>query len=648
MKLKREVDLIAIFSSSFYNDNKYRISKLLLKNNARILCYRNSFSHPKAIYWEDLVHEITNAEGKGIKLLNEIGLENIENETFAEHFSVQEINLWPIFYLYLNRDIINSINFIERFKQIFKKINVGKIYIESDQELMSNTFNLSDDKLFERKLLISFCQKNNIKVIRIKHSIKHIIISSVRIIPKRIIKNIYFYHLRVLVKILRKLLAYLYSAPDQKSEPKLAFVTHSRYWNKSNTQSKGTKYIDSMMDPIKRKISKDIDILHVDCDFTLSGNVNNLLTMLKDKNYKWIPLEKYFSLFEWYKLGSFYRHKTSNYKLKEFIKLFQFDGVEFGELYEKKIKMLLDVFCKEYFIYNYIARKMIERENIQSTLLLYETGPYERAIINSARLFGIPSFGLQHGIIHPDHPDYIYYKEYKSLKIALSFPDYFFAFNNYTKKILTDKSLYEEKNVYVVGDPRNDDIYKFISNQIDEIQENRIGLILTADFSRKDEHEDFYKIVFQTIKQKTEYKWVIKPHPSQNMKTLLENINMNNLMDNVVIESENLYQLIKKSSCILSYSSTALYEVFSIDAYKPVFLIMPSTASDHLCFAKSGSVYKISDVSEIDEAFKLMSSLTKNSDIIINRKRLIEEHCFSVDGRTGERISNIILKRFYM
>jgi hypothetical protein len=72
--------------------------------------------------------------------------------------------------------------------------------------------------------------------------------------------------------------------------------------------------------------------------------------------------------------------------------------------------------------------------------------------IAAAHAFGVPVTSVQHGVIHPWHPGYIHGGRPPSLPMV----DRTYVFGDYERRLLLQRSVYQDGEVRVVGSPRLD------------------------------------------------------------------------------------------------------------------------------------------------------------------------------------------------
>ena len=89
-------------------------------------------------------------------------------------------------------------------------------------------------------------------------------------------------------------------------------------------------------------------------------------------------------------------------------------------------------------------------------MAIYETGLFARAMTIEAHRAGIPSFGLQHAFIHPEHEYYLHCSiqprpDMKQYNDGMIVPSKTLVYGDYPRRVLTENGHYPSDAVEVVG-----------------------------------------------------------------------------------------------------------------------------------------------------------------------------------------------------
>ncbi len=177
------------------------------------------------------------------------------------------------------------------------------------------------------------------------------------------------------------------------------------------------------------------------------------------------------------------------------------------------------------------------------------------------------SIELQHGLITPAHPGYVYPSFVQEVDSPL-FKRKILTFDKKTSRILTENSIFHKNQIEVVGNPRLI-MYKqfFQSSGL----EKKWILFTSQTFEQDGAGARYYDTVIpilnnlaSKLKQEGHYQLAIKLHPRENQcfaeryKTGIEGAV---IFDN----SKDLYEVISQSYFHLTATSTTLFEAAELD-----------------------------------------------------------------------------------
>lgn len=242
-----------------------------------------------------------------------------------------------------------------------------------------------------------------------------------------------------------------------------------------------------------------------------------------------------------------------------------------GELEKQVIDILIQEMPKSY------ASTAISQQLFHKLFRKYKNIEYAIDFWGSGRENIIPvlpgkfqSIELQHGIITEFHPGYIYPPKANE-KCKRFFARTLLLYGEATKKLLTQKSVFTEKQVEVIGNPR---ILKY-KQEFGESSEKRQYILFTSQpFEQDVKGAEYYSEmipILQSIQKQlnTDEKWkkyslAIKLHPRENngIKNKYEDsIPGCKVFDNAT----QLYELLGKSFLHITATSTTLYEAAFFD-----------------------------------------------------------------------------------
>jgi len=302
-----------------------------------------------------------------------------------------------------------------------------------------------------------------------------------------------------------------------------------------------------------------------------------------------------------------------------------------------KLRYLLDLI---------IAKKILSQVKPKVLFLTCEYSPLNRALAYMARTEGIPTIALQHGIITPVHPDYIF--DDNNMKLVL--PNITLVYGRYHYNLLTKNSVYEPKQVIVTGNPRYDVLYhadKIYSREeflkkYNIRPDSKIILWITQchDLSEEENIKNFVA-VFGTMQNLKDKILIIKQHPGEEEKhTKMIEANLKKYKIDVVItpKSSDTYEQLYVCDLMMTKNSTVAMEAVALN--KPVIVLNLSGERDVVDYVEQGVALGVYREEDLRTAIEKL--LKDESDLSKNRKRYIEKYLYKIDGKATERVAGVI------
>ena len=295
------------------------------------------------------------------------------------------------------------------------------------------------------------------------------------------------------------------------------------------------------------------------------------------------------------------------------------------------------------------SKKMLERERPDAIIATYETGPWERALIIEGGLRGIPSIGLQHGMIYDNHYDYMH----SSISVdpikkpnAFIVPKITCVWGHLWKNNLTKKGHYPDDSVIITGHWRYDKINE-IKNSLNGIElkkglsipsEKKIVGILTANL----ETLNCITICLDAILKYNDYIPLIKLHPSDDIdavRTLLKKLGY---PENTLFKGD-LYEFLFITDFVICQLSTVISEAILMDknvilANFTKFKLPNEIINRDICII-------VEDPEILPQAINnLINDENVKNSIAAKREKYIEDYFFKIDGNSAERVANEVDK----
>jgi len=479
---------------------------------------------------------------------------------------------------------------------------------------------------------------------------------------KRLKENpILYITYRFATSIVCKINMKLYTPIEYRNNNRILVVAQNLQWRTildttTMKPKKGDAFFDSIL--LKLRESEGTEIVTV---YPLGYSLSDLHTIIdKRKNQKDIihkPFDIYWSLNSWKKgraAKNYFSKLWSNFKnannLKKSSELL---GINL-DLLNDRISYYFNTIFGIMVEHIEMAKQMIDEERPDLILLLNEYGRFERSLLIAAKLKGVPTLAVQHGIITPTHHGYIFDKYYKD---TLTLPDITCVYGQYYYELLTEKSIYDPEHVVITGQPRYDilgsanKIYtkeKFLKDHNVRIGNKIILWTTQCHGLSDDENMKYVDTIFKTIKTIKNSTLIIKQHPGEGSaytKMLKKYIKTYDINSIITKKNSDTYELLYVCDLMITKNSTTAMEAVALE--KPVVILNLSGKPDLVNYVEEGvalGVYKKEDLKPAIERL-----IRDDYELAVNREKYIEKYLYKIDGKSTDRvvgeISKILLKK---
>ncbi|MEQ8907572.1 MAG: CDP-glycerol glycerophosphotransferase family protein [Vicingaceae bacterium] len=275
--------------------------------------------------------------------------------------------------------------------------------------------------------------------------------------------------------------------------------------------------------------------------------------------------------------------------------------------------------------------------NLDSLVCIDEHSLQNRSLTLPFRHDGTKLFAIQHGgisqanIAYRFHPNDKKYKPFPHLTLVRG------------SEILSRLSnqYYPKEKLKVVGHVRTD-LIAAINNLHKLNQDQKQVLYATQPLPpadgklKKQQLNDF----LQVVKKMPEVQFVIKPHPNESDITTYKQIADQSDFHNLEVQEGNLYQLIAKSSLVITYYSTVGIEAIYFN--KPL-VTLDYQEFDLQSFLKAGVSFNAHNEKELHQICQAIL----NQELKLNQDKIAEfkhQRVGEIDGKVSERILHSILQ----
>lgn len=297
------------------------------------------------------------------------------------------------------------------------------------------------------------------------------------------------------------------------------------------------------------------------------------------------------------------------------------------------------------------AHRLLETERPDLVVLMYEYGRFERAVVVAARLRGIPVLAIQHGVIHPTHPGYIFSPDEVSGSGSVQtpfcpLPDLTAVYGPYHKKLLTGVSAYPPEAVVVTGQPR----YDLLARAEKWYDRHQTLLELHLDPAKRtvlwatqthglpaDENMRNVETVYRALAGLENAQLVVKLHPHEDQGASLYRRD-SSYAPAIVGRDGDTLALLYACDVLITRHSTVAMEAVALD--RPVVILNLSGEPDPVDYVREGVAVGVYRRGELLGALRQL--LDSDAPLAGNRKRYIERNLYRVDGKATERVVEVI------
>jgi len=268
-----------------------------------------------------------------------------------------------------------------------------------------------------------------------------------------------------------------------------------------------------------------------------------------------------------------------------------------------------------------------------------EHDPRVKSILETAKICGSKTYGIQHGVIHPRHMHYCFTS--KDVDHG-TFPDLTFLWGQHWANYLTEGSSYPNAQLHVVGQIRSD--------VIDRLKEVPKSELITVLDSKKQtvlypsqplyvgEEEMRTKLATDFLKLTVDYpetQFIIKPHPKElDCERFMGNIAKKLGTSNFHVLRGDLYKTIAATDLVIVFNSTVGAEAVYFS--KPL-LVMDYSHNDFSGFISSGIGIEVLDY----EQLKIKVGQLLSGELQVNKvaqETFVKERGYQIDGKVTARI----------
>ncbi len=491
--------------------------------------------------------------------LRKIESRSVNGKFFPELFSYDKISLWWFLYPRLSQKFLKYIPFVNNFLNFIENEKPYKIKIIDD----FNTYEIIKEICNKKNILIDINKWNYFKFKnkkRIRHYLRKIKAKS--LIRKKIEQ--------------RKRLFYKKYSSIPNLDNKIIFVSYPMYrrhiFNVETNQSEKGEFI---IQDIINLINNQEKIVGIDLFSQILSNDLTLEERLNSKMF-WLPVEIFFKEMKNSKdVKVFLKKYDELLNTKEFQNLFEFKQIKYWNQFNDDFDEMKFSYYLPYWICLIISlKKYFQEHKPRCIFLMYEHGSNSLSFISVCKKLGIPTIGLQHGIIYDHHEQYCFNNFVtKNNPYGFPFPDKMILFGDYFKNLLLKKG-YPKDSLITFGNPSYFNLKKIESsleskNSLEKYKIDKNKKIILFATNKLQENyvatphlqydTQMWEYILKNFKNDDSYFWILKPHPLEKIDIYQEILKKNGSPSNAKIIQGGLHELIYSSDVVIStYSSTII------------------------------------------------------------------------------------------
>lgn len=290
------------------------------------------------------------------------------------------------------------------------------------------------------------------------------------------------------------------------------------------------------------------------------------------------------------------------------------------------------------------AGHILALDSPDAVVATYETGPFQRALLIQCARAGIPTLGLQHGMIFDNHYDYMHRRVTSELLPGFTVPKVTCVWGSFWQHVLTQAGHYPPQSVVATGNWRYDRI-ALVNQALDRAQikrafgispEKRVVLILSAN----QDTTGYVRCCLELLSERRECAPLVKLHPTDDPEPIRELLRQMCLPPTTLIH-DHLFEALTVSDLVISQASTVISEAVLFD--NPIVMVDFKNLKGWDAYSESGVCLRATTPGEL--AVALEQGL--NDPIALERlsrarPRFVQEYFFKLDGASAQRVAETL------
>lgn len=282
----------------------------------------------------------------------------------------------------------------------------------------------------------------------------------------------------------------------------------------------------------------------------------------------------------------------------------------------------------------------LKRAEPSLVFLADDSNDIPRAASYLCKKMGVPCVVSQHGNINSE-----------SIVVGEVFAIKRLVFGNFVKNILKNKGVPIEK-IKIVGSPLYDSLKETQGMKRDKlkfkksigVQNNEKIILFNSSMGKPEDLDKKIEFFARIIKKHPDLKLVIKQHPAEYSLSKYDNLykklaKKHNIP--IVVSRDKISNILNASDVFVSIFSTTIIEALALGI--PIIILDTRKENNYESFPESKRV--LEHVTELHYLDKVLMKILESKDtkpIIKNRENVLKNNAFKIDGKSTERIIEII------
>ncbi len=619
----------------------------------------------RAYNWEQIagLDGLMKSTWNQIEWLKRWGTETLENEkSFIELYSWRELPLWYFGELFLHypKKLLRIITIIDIFNLIQGEYGIKSITLINSKltpvRVLIKAAMIAGIPAFVEKGKGSTSYFHGWKSFKEKYSPW---ISAKWYVIKQFISICFMKLLKPAVW--KKIKDYVYDGTTEPdSEKKVCLVSHGSYWRTAPPGYEGKsrqldmywdRLIDEMRDETDRKNSS---IALIGAGPRSIHRRRNGFVKLREfflpfgDRLPYAPFKCFSDFSTWNRTrkgsNEILRKRRQFIKNPELEKSITYKGINFFDEVSTDLKRMFILMLP--WGIKIIEQAVTAFETLQPDVVCQyaEAGGYGRAITYAAKVLGIKTVAIQHGLIFPHNYTYVHTKAEMEGKYGTPYPftDRFLLYDRFVKKLLEEYGNYPSKTLLVTGGHKMDNLLRLKESVDTKAVKKELGYDTRDRFaviaSRFSEIGTAFPSIVKAVEAIPRMHLVVKPHQAELPEyytDIADKLGAKKVR--VVSNKENLFRLLLASDVLITVNSLAALEALVVG--KPVMVV---NLPNHLSvYVDSGIALGVE--SHADILVALRETLFANREELLKKQeQFSRDNAFMTDGNSGERIKTEI------